>query len=185
MINDALEFVRREVRDHLGVSDTEAQLGSARVLADEASHEGLTITLINVEEEPALRNTRDTFLVDGQPVTRRPSVYMNMYLLFAYDFMNYGMSLFNLSETIALFQHRRRFTAADDRPGNPWPAQAELLAFDHHNMSFEALNNLWSIMGGTLFPCVIYKVRLVEIRQVAPDVSAPAINTIALDLSES
>ena len=150
MINEALEFIRREVRDHLNVSDAEAQLESARVLAEEGGTEGLTITLINVEEEAALRNTRDTFIVDGQPVTRMPSVYMNLYLLFAFDFQNYGMSLFNLSETIALFQNRRRFVAADGRPANPWPARAELLAFDHHNMSFEALNNLWSIMGLSL-----------------------------------
>jgi hypothetical protein len=110
---------------------------------------------------------------------------MNLYLLFAFDFQNYGMSLFNLSQTIALFQHRRRFTKTDDRPANPWPDRAGMLAFDHHNMSFEALNNLWSIMGGTLFPCVIYKVRLFEIRQLAEDQAAPAIDTIALDLSET
>lgn len=183
MINEALEFIRREVRDHLGVSDAEAQLESARVLAEGSGGDGLTITLINVEEEPALRNTRDTFLVDGQPVTRRPSVYMNLYLLLAFDFQNYGTSLLRLSETIALFQHRRRFTAADDRAPNPWPARAEMLAFDHHNMSFEALNNLWSIMGGTLFPCVIYKVRLVEIRHIAPDIAEVPIDTIALDMS--
>ncbi|WP_147114386.1 DUF4255 domain-containing protein [Tateyamaria sp. syn59] len=183
MINEALEFIRREVRDHLNVSDAEAQLESARVLAQEGTAEGLAITLINVEEEPALRNTPNTIIADGQPVTRKPSAFMNLYLLFAFDFPNYGMSLLNLSETIALFQDRRIFTAADGSVDNPFPERAAQLAFDHHNMSFEALNNLWSIMGGTLFPCVIYKVRLLEIRHEAEELPGPPIRTIAMDTS--
>ncbi|MEQ8778900.1 MAG: DUF4255 domain-containing protein [Roseibium album] len=182
MISEALEFVRREVRDHLAVSDAEAQLESARVLTEEGS-EGLTITLINVEEEAALRNTPNMFVVDGLPVQRQPSVFMNLYLLFAFDFPNYGTSLFNLSETIALFQDRRIYTTADDRTDNPFPERAVQLAFDHHNMSFEALNNLWSIMGGTMFPCVIYKVRLVEIRRDVADETLREIDTIELDMS--
>lgn len=185
MINEALEFVRRAVRDHLGVSDAEVLLDSARVLAQDGTAEGLAITLINVEEEPALRNTPDVAIVDGQPMMRRPSVFMNLYLLFAFDFPNYGMSLLNLSRTVALFQDRRVFTPADGSMDNPFPQHAVQLAFDHHNMSFEALNNLWSIMGGTLFPCVVYKVRLVEIRHEVPDQTAPAIDTIALNLSET
>jgi hypothetical protein len=105
---------------------------------------------------------------------------MNLYLLFSFDFQSYGASLHNLSRTVALFQDRRFLSAENASPGNPWPAGLERLIFEHHNMSFEALNNLWSIMGGAAHPCVVYKVRLVEIRHDVPDRPAPPVETIAV-----
>ena len=181
MINDALEYIRRELRDHLGVTDGEVVIESARVLADNTGPGGALITLVNVEEEAALRNTPHMARVAGRPVDREPSVYMNLYLQFSFEFQDYGASLLNLSETIALFQHRRYFTAEDASATNPFPAGLGRLVFEHHNMSFEALNNLWSVMGGALYPSVIYKVRLVEIRHDQPDQDADAITTIQVD----
>jgi hypothetical protein len=48
------------------------------------------------------------------------------------------------------------------------------------NMNFEALNNLWGIHGGSHFPSVVYKVRLVRIA-AAQAVAEPEISTIRLD----
>lgn len=181
MINDALEYIRRELRDHLGVSDSEVSIESARVLADNDSADGALITLVNIEEEPALRNTPHRVDVGGRPMRREPSVFMNLYLQFSFDFQNYGTSLLHLSNTIALFQNRRYFAADNATLGNPFPEGLERLMFEHHNMSFEALNNLWSVMGGSLFPSVIYKVRLIEIRHAVADEDADPITTIQLD----
>jgi len=181
VISEALEYIRREVRDHLGVSDSEVRIDSARVLAENDGADGALITLVNVEEEPALRNTPHRVEVAGRPARREPSVFMNLYLLFSFDFQNYGTSLLNLSECIALFQTRRFFAADTARPANPFPDGLQRLVFEHHNMSFEALNNLWSVMGGALFPSVIYKVRLVEIRHQAPDIDVEPITTIQVD----
>jgi Pvc16 N-terminal domain len=181
MINEALEYIRRELRDHLGVTDGEVTIESARVMAENDLADGALITLVNIEEEPALRNTPHALQVAGRPMRREPSVYMNLYLQFSFDFQDYGTSLLNLSNTIALFQHRRFFRAEDASPGNPFPPGLGRLIFEHHNMSFEALNNLWSIMGGSLFPSVIYKVRLVEIRHDQADQDADAITTIQVD----
>ncbi|QIE56028.1 DUF4255 domain-containing protein [Pikeienuella piscinae] len=181
MINDALEYVRRELRDHLGVTDGEVAIESARVLVENDGPDGVLITLVNIEEESALRNTPHVARVGGQPVEREPSVYMNLYLQFSFDFQDYGASLLNLSNTIALFQHRRYFSPEDASAGNPFPAGLRRLIFEHHNMSFEALNNLWSVMGGALYPSVIYKMRMVEVRHIQPDVPADPITAIAVD----
>lgn len=181
MINDALEYIRRELRDHLGVTDGEVSIDNASVLAEDEAADGALITLVNIEEEPALRNTPHAVQAGGRPMRREPSVYMNLYLLFSFDFQDYGTSLLNLSNTIALFQNRRFFRAEDASPGNPFPPGLGRLIFEHHNMSFEALNNLWSVMGGVLFPSVVYKVRLVEIRHDVADEEAAAITTIQVD----
>ena len=181
MINDALEYIRRELRDHLGVTDSEVEIESARVLAENETTDGALITLVNIEEEPTLRNTPHRVETGGRPMRREPSVFMNLYLQFSFDFQNYGTSLLHLSNTIALFQNRRFFAVENATLTNPFPDGLERLIFEHHNMSFEALNNLWSVMGGALFPCVIYKVRLIEIRHDAPDIEGDPITTIQFD----
>ena len=181
MINDALGYIRRELRDHLGVTDGEVTIESARVITDSELADGALITLVNIEEEPALRNTPHVVQTAGRPMRREPSVYMNLYVQFSFDFQDYGTSLLNLSNTIALFQQNRFFSADTARTENPFPADLGRMIFEHHNMSFEALNNLWSVMGGALYPCVIYKVRLIEIRHTQPDVAADEITTIQVD----
>ncbi|MDV7144038.1 DUF4255 domain-containing protein [Tropicimonas sp. TH_r6] len=180
MIGDALEYVRRELRTHLDVSDGEVRIDSARSL-NEAGPQGALITLLNIEEEAALRNTRQSIELGGSPHYREPSVFMNIYLLFSFDFIDYGACLLNLSRTIEMFQHRRFLSAANANPALIFPSGIERLIFEHHNMSFEALNNVWSVLGGEHYPSVIYKVRLLELRDVQPTVEADAITRIDLE----
>ncbi|MFC5696185.1 DUF4255 domain-containing protein [Pseudomonas sp. GCM10022186] len=179
MIADAVEFIRKEVRSHLGVADAEVIANSARKLVEEASALGAYISLINVEEESTLRNTPHTERRLGQSRYVEPPVYLNLYLLFAFNFQNYSTSLVHLSRTIELFQHRRWF--AQSGPGaTPFPATLEKLVFEMVNMNFEELNNLWGVLGDAYFPSVVYKVRLVKVQldQAEP---APEITTIELD----
>ena len=185
MINEVLEYVRRELRDHLGVTDGEVIIESARVISDNDLADGALITLVNIEEEPAMRNTPHVVQTAGRPMRREPSVYMNLYVQFSFDFQDYGTSLLNLSNTIALFQTNRFFSPETARPANPFPPGLGRIVFEHHNMSFEALNNLWSVMGGSLYPCVIYKVRLVEVRHDVPDVAANEITAIQVNTAVS
>ena len=103
-------------------------------------------------------------------------------MLFSFEFMTYEMSLLHLSNTIGLFQEKRVYRADNAAPGNPFPPGLEKLIFELHNMSFEALNNLWGVMGGAYFPSVVFKVRMVRIQraQTAP---ADEITTIVQDTS--
>lgn len=180
MISDALEYIRRELRTHLGVTDGEVVIDSARVM-NTTGPQGALITLINIEEESALRNTPHVVQTAGRPQYREPSVHMNLFVLFSFDFTDYGASLLNLSRTIEMFQDRRFMAASNASPGITFPAGIERLLFEHHNMSFEALNNLWSVMGGSHFPSVIYKIRLVELRHTAQPVDASEITEISVE----
>jgi hypothetical protein len=179
MIHEALAYIRRELRDRLPVADAEVMIESARVLSGQNNNLGAYITLVNVEEEPTLRNLPAVERIGGALQRQEPPVHLNLYLLFSFEFQTYEASLLQLSNTIGLFQEKRVYTAASASVGNPFPAGLEKLIFELHNMNFEALNNLWGVMGGAYFPSVIYKVRMVRI-QAAEQGPADEITTIAL-----
>lgn len=180
MIDEALAYIRRELRDRLPVADGEVMIESARVLAGQNNSLGAYITLVNVEEEPTLRNLPITERVGNTTVAQEPSVNLNLYLLFSFEFQTYETSLLQLSNTIGLFQEKRVYSAANESASNPFPGGLEKLIFELHNMNFEALNNLWGVMGGAYFPSVIYKVRMVRI-QTAPQQPAQEILNIDVD----
>lgn len=183
MIHDALTYIRRELLGHLGVADALVTIESARALAaPDSTSEGVFITLVNVEEEPALRNLPNVKRVGNALVQQEPAVHLNLYLLFSFEFQTYEFSLQQLSNTIGLFQEKRVFSAANQRVDNAFPPSLEKLIFELHNMNFEALNNLWGVMGGAYFPSVVYKVRMVRI-QTAQAAPANEITTIDLETS--
>ncbi len=161
------------MRDYLGVTDAEASIESARRLNEAQNTEGAYITLINVEEETALRNLPHVERVAGETRRREPPAHLNLYLLFAFEFQTYAASLLRLSQTIEMFQSKRSFSQMNERPGNPFPANLERLNFELYNLNFEALNNLWSVMGGAYFPSVVYKMRIIEVRATASTAPRP------------
>lgn len=180
MIDEALSYIRKELHDRLSVADAEVMIESARVLSGQNNAQGAYITLVNVEEESTLRNLPNVERIGGALQRQEPPVHLNLYLLFSFEFQTYETSLLHLSNTIGLFQEKRVYTAANASNTNPFPAGLEKLIFELHNMNFEALNNLWSVMGGAYFPSVIYKVRMVRI-QVAEQQGGDEIETIFVD----
>jgi hypothetical protein len=180
MIDDAVAYIRREVVNHLGVADTDVIAGNVHALKEDGAARGLYVSVVNLVEEPTLRNTSHTVRIDGAVQYKEPPVHLNVYLLFAADFENYLASLLRLSQTIELFQSKRVFAASNAAAGNPFPATIEKLIFDFHNLDMEALNHLWGVLGGAYFPSAVYKVRLVRIQR---DVSlaGPEITTIQVE----
>lgn len=183
MIADSIEFVRKVLRDYIGVADDEVIIDAARTLVGESNKRGCYLSLVNLEEEAALRNLSHTERRQGQMRRVEPPVHLNLYLLIAFEFQTYPMSLVHLSKTIELFQRHRFFDATTQTgPGAvAFPAGAERLVFEMVNMNFEALNNLWGILGGSHFPSVVYKVRLIRI-QARDDAAEPEVADTALQI---
>jgi hypothetical protein len=182
MIAAAVEFLRKELRDHLGVADDEVMLNSARRLAENNNPPGAYISLINVEEETALRNLPHVERRQGQLLRVEPPVHLNLCLLFAFEFQAYETTLAHLSKAVELFQLKRWF-GPETQTGpnaNAFPPELERLVLEMVNLDFEALNNLWGILGGAYFPSVVYRLRLIKVQA---DVTAPEpeITTIQLD----
>ena len=183
MIHDAVEYIRKEVRDYLAVTDEEVVAANPHVLKEQENASGAYIGLVRVEEEPSLRNTEHHVRAGGTTRYQEPAVFLNLYLLFGFEFESYDASLMRLSQTIELFQSKRVFSADNDTVSNPFPTDLEKLVFDFHNLNFEQLNHLWGVLGGAYFPSVLYKVRLVKIRSDA-DMPAPEITSIRMDINQ-
>jgi len=178
MIDEALSYTRAEVRDYLGVQDTEVMVGNVQVLK-EGNNRGAYISLINVEEESTLKNGEHYIRQNNQVRYKEPPVFVNLYVLCAFDFENYNTSLLRLNQTTELFQNKRMFSLANQRPTNQFPTSLEKLIFDYYNLSFEQLNHLWGVLGSPYLPSLYYKVRMVKI-QANVTVAGPEITSIHL-----
>lgn len=126
----------------------------------------LVLTLVNVEEEKALKNagtvSRDT---NGGIGYHNPPLNLNLFLLFSSNYRNYETGLKRLSQTLTFFQGKRKFTTGnspvtgqDDAPIVDLSMTMDLLS-----LGFEEVNHLWGSLGGKQMPFVAYRTRLITL----------------------
>lgn len=129
----------------------------------------LLLSLVNVQEEGALRNTPGA-AVGPQGVTyRHPPLHLNLFLLFSANYRNYETALKRLAQVLRFFQGRRVFTLAS-APGalpDPPPFEDLSLTVDLLSLSFEEINHLWGSLGGRQMPFALYRGRMVVLETPA------------------
>lgn len=165
MIDTVVEFIRKETRQYLALPDDSVTINSARKLVEDSAASGAIISVVNIEEETALKNApyiSRRIIPDAAPelIKKNPPIFMNVSLLFAFEFQTYAMSLNKLAKTIEFFQQRAIFTPAN---APALPAGLDKVTMEMVNMDFEELNHLWGILGGSYFPSVVYKMRVLAI----------------------
>ena len=147
------------------------------------TNDKLIASVVNIAQEGTLRNLpfrKSTTNEDGIPIVteRSPDIWLNVYLLFGANRTDYISALNYISRVIGFFQRKYVFTPAElqDLVGDSITVDlpnVEKLIFDLYSMSFEELNQLWSIMGGKYIPSVLYKVRLAIIQEAVDSTSSP------------
>lgn len=152
------------------IGDVSIHDKSAEGGGEELFHDKVMLTLASVEEENALRNNYPIREVGTSFVKEKSAVYINAYLLFAAKYDSYVTSMQAISQVISCFQSNRRISITVN--GEEQDAIINL-----HNLGFENLNNLWTVMGGRYLPSVIYKARVLMFQQ-APPVSGSLITDI-------
>ena len=177
MIDEAVSFIRREIRDHLGVPDTEVIIGNVQTLKEDNKSNGVYISLVNIEEESALNSIPHRNPLDRGAHRNEPQVFLNLYLLFAFDFADYGVSLQQLARTIELFQSKPAFPSQNETPTITFPPKLDRLSLSIQNLSFEQLNHIWGVLGASYSPSVLYKARLAGVQR-GESTAAPAIRSI-------
>ena len=133
-------------------------------------------------------------MMNGAARYEQPPVYLNLYLLFSANFPdNYDNALIRLSQTIRFFQSKRLFNlinttsptilaSANDANNPDRDALAGMeLVVDLYTMTFEQINHLWGSLGGKQIPFVMYKVRLVVIREPKYTAEPPVIEEVGED----
>ena len=120
----------------------------------------LVLTLVNIEEETALKNNYPIQKHQGINSVQNPAVHFNLFLLFSANFESYLESLKHISYIFEYFQVNTALSV-NDTTGN---SQYRLM-FSLYNTGFENLNNLWTVLGGKYMPSLIYKMRLIRVQE--------------------
>ncbi|HEX2533068.1 MAG TPA: DUF4255 domain-containing protein [Chitinophagaceae bacterium] len=134
---------------------------------EEELSDSILISLVSIEEDPVLKNNYPLQQVGASFLKQKSAIYINIYVLFAAKYKTYDVALEAISHVISFFQSNKRFPFTVD--GTEQEAVLSL-----HNIGFENLNNLWTVLGGRYLPSVIYKARVL-LFQAAPPVGGPAI----------
>jgi hypothetical protein len=139
-----------------------AQLDRQEVATELENH--IVLSLVNLEEERALRNGKTaTPLATGDVAYRNRPIHLNLFLLFTANYRNYGTALRRLAQVLTFFQGKQRFTFGNS-PNLPQAGIADfLLVMDLLSLSFEEVNHLWGFLGTKQSPFAIYRGRLVVI----------------------
>lgn len=177
MVVDAIALILRELNRYIlqadgggaGAPDPAlwgniSQLDRSEIATELDNH--LVLSLVNLEEEKALKNGKAFVNRDFAEVTyKNPPIHLNLFLLFVANYRNYETALKRLTQVLTFFQGKQKFTP-NNSPGatlGPPPITEFSLVMDLLSLSFEEVNHLWGSLGGKQSPFVVYRGRLVTI----------------------
>ena len=206
MIHEALSLIREDLVVYLSVNGYTLSNAKDIVLIEniglfESNTSGvnfddkIVFTLVNIEEESTLKNSP---FVKKDPAGaaryENPPVFLNLYLLVtacnkSTDDRSYLDALERLSLVIRFFQGKNSFTVATSSgPVDLTTITEEVLRLritvELYTLTFEQINHLWGTLGGKQMPFVMYKLRLVEIKQTKVIREVPLIEEIETNLSK-
>ncbi|MBK8638416.1 MAG: DUF4255 domain-containing protein [Chromatiaceae bacterium] len=176
MIVEAMALLLRQLNGFIAQNDSSAgaptqavwgniaQLDRQEIATELDNH--LVLSLVNLEEERALKNGRaSTTTSTGDVAYRNRPIHLNLFLLFTANYRNYGTALRRLAQVLTFFQGKQKFTFANSPgPNLPQGGIAEFsLVLDLLSLSFEEVNHLWGFLGTRESPFAVYRGRLVVI----------------------
>ncbi|MCA9735646.1 MAG: DUF4255 domain-containing protein [Deferribacteres bacterium] len=186
MIGETLETLCKEIQ-HYFVTLPELHVGTeeAIVLSNIfngegkfAVSEGLSLSIINIEEERVVKSQQSAFkMPNGNVVHMNPEIKLNLYFIIAANFENYKTGLQFLSAAVRFFQARNVFT----RQNTPnLPEEVEKLIVEFFSINFEQQNHLWSVLGAKYLPSVVYRARLLTIQEGLVRDNQPAFSQLEI-----
>ena len=132
--------------------------------------------IVNVEENSVYRSleTHRT-KPDGMHERVRPSVRINVYVLFVANLSKYAEALKAISLVIAFFQNRFTFVISGNGDGS------SKVIFELYSMTFEQQNHLWASLGAKYMPSVMYKAAILEISDTQVEAEVPPVEEISTE----
>lgn len=190
MIHKALVLLQEEIEENIRTNLGSAppppsiiELGNPSLI-ESGDHpelnDTLLISLVNVEEESTLKNVKVAQRISANGTVRYelPPISLNLYVLICANFPNrYEDALRGLSRVIRFFQGKRVFNTHNTTsqtilnlmadPNEPLRDEIRDMEIftDLYTMTFEQINHLWGSLGGKQIPFVMYRARLVRIRE--------------------
>jgi len=206
MIHEAISLIREELVVYLSINGYTLNNAKDIVLIEniglfESAGSGVNfddriiLTLVNIEAESTLKNSPFVKKDFGGPARyENPPVFLNLYLLItacnkSTDDKSYRDALERLSLVIRFFQGRNSFTvASSSAPVDLTTLSQEVLRLkiiaELYTLTFEQVNHLWGTLGGKQMPFVMYKLRLIEIKEPRTIREVPLIEEIETNLTK-
>ena len=184
MIGAALTYLRDKVNSHL--QDGETDSGQPLVVFVEGDkidplniQSGrVNILVVNVEEERELRGANPYYDERSQRIN--PDIPLTISALFIARFNDYPTSWNYLTDIIRFFQSHPVLERADNQAHstNNMPEGIESLRCEMVSLNFQQQNEVWGALRITQHPALLYKIKLVTLRDPHPQSSEKTKNVI-------
>lgn len=165
MLDHVLIFLKDKLNDYVriktGAQDFDVFFLQQRNQKEVSfQNDAITILLVNLEEDYTFRSGA---VIERMPdksgnSAQNPNLYLNLYVLFVSNFSDYRQSLQFLSLIIKFFQSHRLFNHQNSPSLKP---EIEKLTLELVNLPFSEQRDVWSSLGISYMPSVMYKVRMV------------------------
>lgn len=169
MLAEALTAIRDAIAPEFGGGD----FGIGNIASPPANAPPVLLSLINLKEESALKNSAYSRVNSNTLKTEyfNPFVYMNAYLIFSSRRTSYINAIGDIARVIRFMQGQSIFEATFD--GTVFKTVVNI-----YSPTFEDLNHIWAILGGKIFPSVMYTMRVAELKSDKFTEGAGVIETI-------
>lgn len=169
-LHQALKFINEKVSSFVGEGvQTLLKVRSK----DNDSDNGVYVSLLYLDEEKTMKNnsymivsSQKRIEYDGEkkkrPNTYRktnPEIYLNLYIMITSVHSSYEESLRQISAITMGFWRQNVFTK-ENGIGKEYD-KLEKLILDINTLTFEQNNSLWQTIGGSMYPFLIYKVKMI------------------------
>ena len=184
MIGAALTYLRDKVNTHL--QDGETDSGQPLVVFVEGDkidplniQSGrVNILVVNVEEERELRGANPYYDERSQRIN--PDIPLTISALFIARFNDYPTSWNYLTDIIRFFQSHPVLERADNQAqsSNNMPEGIESLRCEMISLNLQQQNEVWGALRITQHPALLYKIKLITLRDPHPQSSEITKNVI-------
>jgi hypothetical protein len=195
MIDEALLLLQAELASFLllkGYKQEEViidNIGLFETTNGTSLTNSIVITLVNIEEESALKNQSSIKRFSTQTsIYENTPVYLNLYVLITCNYSpdadpskGYISALKRLSLIIQFLQGKNSFSYASSTSASA-NTNVDLFSvkftLELYTLTFEQINHLWGSLGGRQVPFAMYKLRVIGITDRKPLREVPLIEEI-------
>ncbi len=187
MIDKALNLLLKNINAYLGSLFLLGTSQADKVVLTNISKDNggiaiptnsLGLTLVNIEEERIIKSQIATKVTNGSSSHVNPEIKLNLYIMISANFNDYKSGLAYLSGVIRFFQGRNVFTKDNSPTLDPL---IKKLIVELYSLNFEQQNHIWGSIGTKYIPSVLYKVRMITIKEDLATDEFPVIEGIDLE----
>lgn len=151
-------------------------LSNADPAQSERNRNKIIVTMVNLEYETNKQFYGGQRHDGGQISYNNPAVNFNIDILISANFDDYVEALKRLTLVIEFFQAN---LTLDSEQYPHWPAGLHALKFEIENSPFSKTHNLWTALGVSYLPSIIYKIRHVTVQSGQIKATSAAIQDVS------